>query len=47
VVKTKLNVNWLGGLTGTTFLSGSLKTELLFLFGLGHVLGEELNKFSS
>lgn len=47
VVKTKLDVNWLGGLASTTVLSGFLKTELLLLLGLWLVLSEELKKFSS
>lgn len=42
VVKTKLNVDGLGSLAGTTVLSGFLKTELLFLLGLGLVLSEQL-----
>ena len=47
VVKTKLDVDWLGGLASTTVLSGFLKTELLLLLGLWLVLSEELKKFSS
>ena len=47
VVKTKLDVDWLGGLSSTTVLSGFLKTELLLLLGLWLVLSEELKKFSS
>ena len=42
VVKTKLDVNWFGGFTGTTSLSSFLKAELLFLLGLWLVLSEEL-----
>jgi len=40
VVKTKLDVDWLGGLINTTVLSLLLKTELLFLLGLWLVLSE-------
>lgn len=44
VVKTELDVDWLGGLTSTGLLSGGLESELLLLSGLGHVLGEELEE---
>jgi len=40
VVKTKLDVDWFGGLINTTVLSLLLKTELLFLLGLWLVLSE-------
>lgn len=43
VVKTKLDVNGLGGL-GILGLSGGLEAELLLLAGLGGVLGEELEE---
>ena len=42
VVKTELDVDWLGGLSSTGLLSGSLKSELLLLSGLGHILSEQL-----
>jgi hypothetical protein len=35
-------VDWLGGLSSTGLLSGSLKSELLLLSGLGHILSEQL-----
>lgn len=47
VVKTKFDVNGFSSLAGTTFLSGSLQTELLLLLGLRHVLGKELEELSS
>jgi len=47
VVKTELDVDGLGGLSSSTSFSGSLKTELLLLLGLGHVLGEELKELGS
>ena len=42
VVKTELDVDWLGGLSSTRLLSGSLKSELLLLSCLGHILSEQL-----
>lgn len=47
VVKTKLDVDWLGSLAGTTSFSSLLKTELLLLFGLGLVLSEQLEELGS
>jgi len=47
VVKTELDVDGLGGLSSSTSFSGGLKTELLLLLGLGHVLGEELKELGS
>ena len=45
MVQTELDVNGLGSFAGTTVLSGLLKTELLFLLGLGFVLTEQLEEF--
>ncbi len=47
MVKTELNVDGFSSLAGTTFLSGSLKTKLLLLLGLRHVLSEELEELGS
>lgn len=50
VVKTVLEDNWLSGLLGISAtllgLSLGLKTGLLFLLGLGLVLGEELKELT-
>lgn len=47
VVKTELEVDGLGSLTGSVLLGGSLKSELLLSAGLGHVLSEELEELGS
>lgn len=47
VVKTELDVNGLGGLGSSTSFGGGLKTELLLLLSLGHVLSEELKELGS
>lgn len=47
VVETELDVDWLGSLTSTTGFGGLLKTELLFLLGLGLVLSEQLEELGS
>ncbi len=44
MVETELEVDWLGGLALSLLLSVSLKTELLLLLGLWHVLGQEFEE---
>ncbi len=47
MVETELDVDGLGGLASTTVLGGLHEMELLYLFGLGVVLSEQLEEFDS